>query len=220
MKLILKFLLVAVSLLFVSNLSGQIQISEVSSNGYVELVNTGGSTIDVSSYWLCNRPSYSQLNNLTVECGQLNLAPGATVTLSGFNLNSAGDELGVYINSTFGSPAGLMDYVIYGNRQGPSRESVAVSAGLWTLGDRAPAIPASQSLNKNTNATGVNAFTIGASSICSNPTPPTGPPASGQIQISEIASTGYVELVNTGTSTLDISNFYLCNRPSYTQLSI
>ena len=165
------------------------------------------STVDISNFYLCSRPSYIQLNNLTVECGQLNLAPGASVTVSGFSINNAGDELGVYNNSTFGSPAGLFDYVIFGNRQGPSRETVAVSAGLWTLGNRAPAIPVSQSLNKNTSVTGVNAFLTGTSTICGN----TGGPVSniGQIQISEIASTGYIELTNTSTSTVAVSYTHL-----------
>ena len=198
----------------ISFLNSQIEISEISDNEEIELINTGAVTIDVSNFWLCNRPAYSQLSNLTLECGQLNLAPGETVTVSGFAIDNAGDELGVYTNSSFGSPTGLLDYVIFGNRQGASRESVAVAAGLWSLGDRANAIPNNQSLNKDTNLTGSAAFTTGDNTICAN----TGSNMD-QIEISEIAYNGDVELINTGSSTVDVSNFWLCNRPAYTQLS-
>ena len=219
MKLYLKILFLMITLGGASSLSGQIEISEISSNGTVELINTSSNTVNVSNYWLCNRPSYTQLSNLMLECGQLNLAPGETVTVSGFGLSANGDELGVYTNSSFGSAASLDDYVIWGNRAGSTREAVAVAAGLWTQGSRAPAIPASQSLNKNTAQSGVAAYSSGLSTICpaSGPTTPTG--QAGPIEISEISNTGYVELINTSGGTVDISNYYLCNRPSYAQLS-
>ncbi len=188
-----KLLMVFATLLFVHQSYGQIQISEISDNSYIEVVNSGTNTIDVSNYWLCNRPAYSRFNTLTVECGQLNLAPGASVTLSGFGLSNSGDELGIYINSNFGSVSAMADYVIYGNRGGSTREAVAVAAGLWSTGDRAPAINGGTSLNRDLTQSGVQAYSIGSSSICITPPPP--PPPTCNV------SGGNITLDNGATST-------------------
>ncbi len=166
MKFYYRFLLILAALLSAHYLVGQIQISEIADDGTVELVNSGGSTVDVSNYWLCNRPDYSRLSTLTLECGQLNLLAGESVTISGFNLSAAGDELGIYSSSNFGSATAITDYVIWGNRAGATRESVAAAAGLWTVGDRAPAIPSSQSLNRDLQASGLSAYSTGGSTIC------------------------------------------------------
>ena len=149
-----------------SSLSGQIEISEISSDGFVELINTGNTTVDVSEWWLCDRPRYTRMTNLTLECGNLEIAPQQTVTVSGFNLNPLSDELGVYSNSNFGSVSGLEDYVIWGSRGGSTREAVAAAAGIWTSGDRADTISMSLSLVKDVSLTGVGAYSIESSTIC------------------------------------------------------
>ncbi len=179
MKSLVKLLTICATLFFVHTSYGQIQISEISDNSFIEVVNSGPSTIDVSNYWLCNRPIYQRLSALTVECGQLSLAPGASVTLSGFNLSASGDELGVYNSSSFGSASAIVDYVIWGNRGGSTRESVAVAAGLWSTGNRAPAIANAMSLNRNLNLSGAQAYTVGTSSICVTTPPTTGCNVSG-----------------------------------------
>ena len=149
-----------------SSLSGQIEISEISSDGFVELINTGNTTVDVSEWWLCDRPRYTRMTNLTLECGNLEIAPQQTVTVSGFNLNPLSDELGVYSNSNFGSVSGLEDYVIWGSRGGSTREAVAAAAGIWTSGDRADTISMSLSLVKDVSLTGVGAYSLESSTIC------------------------------------------------------
>lgn len=69
-------------------LSAQIVINEVSYTGSpdkVELKNIGGSTVDISSWYLCTMASsYNQLIALTVESGSLILGAGAIVVVSGF----------------------------------------------------------------------------------------------------------------------------------------
>ena len=132
MNFYFKVLLVIIACFNVSFLSAQLEICEISNDGTVEIVNTSDNAVDVSNYWLCNRPAYSRFNTLNIECGQLNVAAGESLTVSGFSLNSAGDELGIYTNSSFGSASGLLDYVIWGDRQGCTRDTVAVAAGLWT----------------------------------------------------------------------------------------
>ena len=166
MNFYFKVLLVIIACFNVSFLSAQLEISEISNDGTVEIVNTSDNAVDVSNYWLCNRPAYSRFNTLNIECGQLNVAAGESLTVSGFSLNSAGDELGIYTNSSFGSASGLLDYVIWGDRQGGTRETVAVAAGLWTLGQRADAISPGQSLNKNLSSQGAAAYSVASSTIC------------------------------------------------------
>ena len=87
------------------NMVGPIAISQVLGNGTVELTNVGNDTIDISSYWLCNRPEYEMLGNLTVECGSLSLAPGALVAVSTgtISISGNGGEIGLYTSNSFGS---------------------------------------------------------------------------------------------------------------------
>ncbi len=197
--------LMAVAFLLLAQISySQIQIVEISDDGYVEMINSGSSTVDVSNYWLCNRPAYDRFSSLTIECGQLNLAPGSTLTLSGFGLSSAGDELGIYVNSSFGSSAALDDYVIWGNRAGSTRESVAAAAGLWSTGDRAPAIPSSMSLNRDLSLTGVQAYSTGSSSVCNTaPPPPTCNVFGGAITLAD-GTTSTVICVDGNPDPLDV----------------
>jgi len=75
--------------------NAQIVINEFSSNGTVEVKNLGTSSVDISNYWLCNFPAYTQFVNLTLECGNLNLGPGELTTVSGFNVNNTDGELGL-----------------------------------------------------------------------------------------------------------------------------
>ena len=103
-----------------------------------------------------------------MECGNLIVEEGETVVVSGFNLRNNGDELGLYTSSSFGSASALQDYVIWGSRSGSTRESVAVSAGLWTNGQRANDFSPEQSLNKDGN--GAGAWNTGATTICDTPT--------------------------------------------------
>ena len=48
-------------------LAAEIVINEILPNGTVELKNIGDEPIDISSYWLCNFPSYSQIGNLNSD---------------------------------------------------------------------------------------------------------------------------------------------------------
>jgi len=166
MKTILKAWLIFLAIMSISSVQGQVVISEISGDGRIELMNTGTEAVDVSNYWLCNRPAYSTVVSRTLECGDLLIEGGETVTISGFNLNRAGDELGLYTNSNFGSSAGLIDYVIWGNRSGGTREAVAVSANLWTNGERAPEYANDESLNRDGDGENAAAWTVGGSSIC------------------------------------------------------
>jgi hypothetical protein len=102
----------------------------------VTIKNFGTTTQNVGNYRLCSLFSYRTLSTqTTVISGSLNLAPNAevTVTSSGY-LNDSGADLGLYLPSgSFGSAANMVDFTQWGS-SGNGRESVAVSAGLWTAG--------------------------------------------------------------------------------------
>ena len=69
--------------------NAQVVISEVFANGTFELRNTGNSTVNISQYWICDFPDYRRLDQLTLECGDLNLAAGeeAVFTAPGLHLS-------------------------------------------------------------------------------------------------------------------------------------
>ena len=117
--------------------SQSLVISEISENS-VEILNQSEESIDISDFWLCNRPDYIMIGNLATSCGDLVIAAGGLVTVDlNFTLEGAGDELGLFTNNSFGDPNAIIDYVIWGDRSGFTRESTAVSGGIWTAGERA-----------------------------------------------------------------------------------
>ncbi len=117
----------------------------------VELFNTGNTTIDISGWWLCNRPNtlgstrYDQINvdpSISLISGSLMIAPGAYTVLSWDHLvNTGGEELGLYLTNAFSSADQLEDYVIFTQIDTPNRLSTAVSAGVWaSTSDFVPAL--------------------------------------------------------------------------------
>jgi hypothetical protein len=118
-----------------------IVISEIDTNGEVEVSNIGGEPQDISSYWLCDFPQYEMIGNMTVICGDdMILDPGESITVltNSITISDVDGEMGLYINSSFGNPASIIDYVEWGF-SGHQRSGVAVGAGIWTLGDFIPA---------------------------------------------------------------------------------
>lgn len=128
--------------LFSTTLHGQIVINEIrASNSHVELKNTGTSTVNVGTYWLCRFPDYNQLSGITLVCGgDLNLEAGAIATVElEYSLDPEDDELALYFNSDFGNPASIRDYVEWGS-SGHVRSMVAQGAipPQWQMGDFVP----------------------------------------------------------------------------------
>ena len=124
----------------------QVIINEVFPNGTFELKNNGNTVVDVSDYWICTFPVYTQLSSLSIECGSLNLQPDAEVVLSGFTGYTIEEgELGLYTTNSFGSSTALITYVDWGTAV-DQRASVGVAAGIWTEGDLAASFGATESL--------------------------------------------------------------------------
>ena len=88
------------------------------------------------------------------------------VVTTNFSLSFEGDELGVYSSGDFGDDQSILDYVIWGDRSGPTRESVAVSAGIWTEGDRAIAFDSNSALIYDGVGNASTDFFLGESNQC------------------------------------------------------
>lgn len=103
---------------------------------WVELANLSDNPIDVSDYILCLGPgTYRTLSDLEILSGTTTTIPANGFLVVGYDLAPTSGGLGLYENgSDFTNPETLLDFVQYG-ADGTSRESVAVSAGIWTLGE-------------------------------------------------------------------------------------
>ena len=157
-----KFTTLLVSLLTIISLSLSAQdvvIQEILYNPApgvtqkIALQNVSSVPQNVANWCLCNIPSYRTINSpsFNVLSGNpLALQPGEVLileltTISPFTLNAADGEIALYHTNGCGgynNPANLEDFVRWGMNAGLTRESVAVSAGLWTAGDFVP--PAAQ----------------------------------------------------------------------------
>jgi hypothetical protein len=141
-------------------------ISEVASDGRIELFNGTNGAIDVSDYWLCNRPVYQRIGDIAIECGDLLIQPGEVMVISGFNGFDAADaELGLYTTNSFSSSSALASYLEWGS-SGHGRASVAIAAGIWEADFFLNAPTAGQSLQFGTNSDDAIEWTTADESLC------------------------------------------------------
>ncbi len=97
--------------------------------GTYTLRNDGDAPIDLTGYFACNRPSYTELPAAT-------LAPGESIDISsgGLSLSADDGELGVYDSQSFSSTSAIQAYVQWGS-DSHGRTGTAVAAGVWTDGE-------------------------------------------------------------------------------------
>jgi len=119
-----------------SDLTAQIRILRVDpSKDVVTIKNFGASTVDISSYRLCALFAYTtNLTSLVLESGSLSIDAGEKVVLSGFSLNDAASDFGLYLDGNFTASASMVDFAQWGSG-GNGRESVAVSKGIWSAAE-------------------------------------------------------------------------------------
>lgn len=91
--------------------------------------NDGNGDLDLTGFWACNRPSYSELP------GEV-LAPGESLDIStgGLSLSATSGELGIYNSNAFSSSSAIQAYVQWGS-DSHGRTDTAVSGGAWTAGE-------------------------------------------------------------------------------------
>lgn len=136
MKKKIQICLMLLALCLSSDLKSQdILISELSlCTNEVELFNAGSTTVDISSWQLCNRnaasggPFYASVSS--VAGGSVVLTPGDYVILNWSKIEGPTGEFGLYVNSSFSDPNSIRDYMQF-NAPNNFRASVAVSAGVW-----------------------------------------------------------------------------------------
>ena len=137
---IVLFALLVVALGLPMTSSAQILINEVfyagatAADDWIELKNVGGTTVDVSSYWLCARFQYRQLSAMTLLDGAgLSIGPDDIITLqSWINLNGVSSDVGLYTSTSFASAGAMVDFVQYGTSADVGRSDVAWAANIWT----------------------------------------------------------------------------------------
>ena len=154
-------------LFFTSLLPAQIVITEVSASGEVEIKNLGAANVNIGTYWLCNFPAYDLISDLTVTCGSVVLEPGKVLVVKGKNVgvNPADGEMGIYTNSSFGSAAGLIDYVEWG-KAGHRRATLAIANGIWSANSFVPAFTSNQSIQATGNASAPADWKASAPTLC------------------------------------------------------
>ncbi len=128
--------------------TGGIVINEINGNDRFEIKNTGTTPVDISSYWVCDFPNYSQISSLVSECNtDLILDPDEVITLvSDFDISENDGEFGLYINTSWADPNSIMDYVEWGS-SGHTRSTVAIAAGIWSANDFVPAFTSPMSIH-------------------------------------------------------------------------
>ncbi|PHI21624.1 hypothetical protein CEQ90_02095 [Lewinellaceae bacterium SD302] len=153
-RMLLLFILGVLINNYASAQTDRLIISEVTASGEIEIFNGTGEMVNVGPYWLCNFPAYDQLESLTVDCGDLNLQPGATVVVSGWDAFDSNDaEIGLYSSAAFSNSAAIVSYVEYGSA-GHQRSAVAVAAGIWETGMFLTAPIDAASIQTQANAAG------------------------------------------------------------------
>ncbi len=114
---------------------------------YVTVKNVGNGPLELSTHWLCQRPAYVQLPQMTIEPGDTvaiglgeDAPPELVEYVAVFELGTVlGDlarddgEMALYTAPFFDDPFSIADYVEWG-LPGHGRSNVAVLAGIWEDG--------------------------------------------------------------------------------------
>ena len=169
--------------------------------------NFGTSSKDISGYRLCSEFVYTNnLNGLAVISGSLQLAAGASVTLSGsgvFEVDDTAADFSIYLpTGEFTDAASLVDFVQWGG-SGIGRESLAVSKGIWTSGDFITGTPP----YSYTGDGAENGLSFWENSD---------PPAVANIRLLAVnPDLNQVTIKNFGTASLLISTYRFCSEFNY-----
>ena len=115
--------------------------------GYVSITNVGDGAGNLEGWQLCQRPAYFGIGPVDVAAGEtVHVATGSAPDLPGTVIESngrlgqfgaGGGEIGLYVDSSFGSASSIRSYVEWGSSN-HGRSSVAVAAGIWTEGGFVP----------------------------------------------------------------------------------
>lgn len=116
--------------------------------GQVFIQNVGDAPGSLAGFWLCQRPAYHEMPDVTLQPGEV-----AQMFVSGHDdtflprdgvtfidevantgpFNPETGEIGLYNSNSFGSPDAIVSYVEWGDA-GHGRSDTAVAAGIWADG--------------------------------------------------------------------------------------
>ena len=163
-----------------------IVISEIDfNNNVVEIANTGTTSVDLSNYWFCNFPSYTQASNSAFSIADSSTATSLTLGAGDVlvlnitdNFAANNGEFGLYSTNAlgFGNSTAIVDYLSWGADS--TRDSVAAAAGIWDSGTfiDTSSLTAGQTiqLNENSVGNGIGDSSIGSANFGVVPEPSTG----------------------------------------------
>lgn len=118
-------------------------------DGYVSLTNFTEVPVTTDGLYLCQRPAYVALPDVTVEPGEtVRVTVGDGDGLENVIMTEAalGDlrpedgEIALYTSDSFSDPAAMIVYLEWGSTP-HGRTDVAIEAGLWPEGSFAPTSP-------------------------------------------------------------------------------
>ncbi|MCH2197859.1 MAG: T9SS type A sorting domain-containing protein [Flavobacteriales bacterium] len=142
----IRTLLSAILMLFAIGANAQIVINEFQPDlDQVEIKNLGMMEVPVGNYFLCSFPVYTEIEDMTIVSGDLNLGPGEILVVAGHLMGDSDDELGLYILPQYSNSGAIIDYVEWGS-SGHVRASVAIGAEIWSMGDFIPTVNAGESV--------------------------------------------------------------------------
>jgi len=108
---------------------------------WVEIYNPNAVNVDITDWFLCNRPAYGKIGTgaVTLLSGALDMPAGSYTVLEWGGIGSGVAEMGLYRTNAYNNPTAMEDYLQYNGILSPSRASTAVSAGVWSgTGDFVP----------------------------------------------------------------------------------
>ncbi|MEM1096550.1 MAG: T9SS type A sorting domain-containing protein [Bacteroidota bacterium] len=182
-------------------------------NEWVTIKNFGSDTVDISDFWLCQRPQYDRIGeaaSVAIVSGDLVLEPMEEVVLNispdgqsgAFNPITdltANDELALLASASFGTtdPTVMLDFVTWGGVTASTRVGQAVTAGRWDDADSfATGAPPFTFLG--TAADAGTAFWLGDT----------------EIRMTHIVPANDIVVIeNADDVALDISGFFFCTLP-------
>lgn len=182
-----------------------IRIIQVNPNTDAVLIgNFGGSSQDISSYWLCIRKSYVQIGTLGLNAS-LDLQ-GNQFLVVDIPLNDTSSDVALYSSDDFSSPQAMIDFMQYGANIGTNGQvDVAVNKGIWEdgtfVGNSSP-----YTYIGDGDQNGVASW-LGRVDQSGN---------TAKIRLLQVdPANGTITLKNFGSEPQNIANYFICNQLSY-----
>ena len=125
---------------------------------WVELKNTGTTTIDASDLLFCSQFTYPPVGSQPILSGNndYTIPPDGFLVVEASIISDGNDELGLYEAGTtiagFGNSDNIIDYVMYNGVTG-GRSNVADNAGIWIDGEFVPSVESTQTFSFFEDAT-------------------------------------------------------------------